>query len=348
MKFLFLTSDSPYEGGGGAKLRDQSMIELLKEKGEVDLLHFGGSIRRKTNPWFKKLISPLRSYVVNGYDCEIEKILAQKASPGKILWVSRLAMAQYIPKAREFGYIVVLDEHNVESDLLKSKFRRGLFGLYDSYLANQCEKWEKIFCEQANAVVCTSELDRKRLGQMSARSKVFVVPNCIDVERYKRLPDLKSSVLLFPGTLDYAPNIEGLKWFVDKILPFINYKNLKIIVAGARPGGEFKKFLQAHRIEVISDPGSMLPYFEKADVVFVPLLNGSGTRLKILEAVAYARAVVTTEKDAEGLAFNPGVDLFIENEPIEFAQKISFLLGDVDLRKKMTEHAHATLESKYD
>jgi len=366
MSVLFLTSESPYPPSGGGKLRDAQMIRLLREREMVDVLCFETAsvlpdesqdenvsfITRDRPPIWKRVLYPMRPYVVNGYSRRMEAALRERAEPNRILWISRLAMAQYIPLARSLGYRVILDEHNVESSILMNAAVSSMRHWPETLIAAQCAYYEEKFCESSHAVVATSEIDASRLHRIAPKAPIHVIPNAIDSPTYAPLREKAGTTLFFPGTLNYYPNIEGLHWFAYEVLPRLRAtlgdQTPRVVVAGANPSDDLLVRLGNQGVEVIANPPSILPHLQDAAVVFVPIRSGGGTRLKILEAMAAGRPVVSTGKGAEGLVLAPFYDICIADQADTFTSSIARLLRDPALRLEMGERAAKTVSERYD
>lgn len=367
-KILFLTSECPYPVQGGEKLRDSQMISLLSEQGSVEVLCFGdpGSMppqeapagvrfqfvpRGRASP-FRRIIDAIRPDFVQGYSGGMERAIRDRAKSNALLWVSRACMAQYIPAARSFGFQIVLDQKSLESSLLFDMALSSMRHWPDTLVAAHCAYYEEKFCEAAHCVVASSEIDAARLSKALARIPIQIIPHSLDTSQYAQARAGAGSTLLFHGTLDYAPNIEGLDWFMQEIMPRLTNgmraEMPKVIVAGANPSTELAQRLQSAGIELRANPPTMLPYLEEAAVVFIPLQRGNGTRLKVLEAMAAGRAVVSTGKGADGLILKPGYDISIADQPDHFASEIARLLREPELRIEMGQHAAASIEAHYD
>jgi glycosyltransferase involved in cell wall biosynthesis len=380
---IFLTSESPYPITRGSKIRDAHLIRLLAETHDVEVLCFPPQgpasaiapdekpanvklsvIEPKGTPFWlelsRKVIDPLRPPIVHGHSPAMDQALRARATPGKLLWVSRLAMAKYLPLARSLGYRVVLDEHHVESNLMLggafSQLGGGPLGslkaLPSFFVAAQCSYYEGQFCSQSDAIVATSDIDARRISKLVPGRHVHVIPNSIDCSHYEAIRPNPGTTLFFSGTLSSPENIEGLHWFIDEILPRVKAHMgsavPRIVVAGASPSEEISKRLQAERIELYPNPPSILPFLAEAAVVFAPLKSGNGTRLKILEAMAAGRAVVSTPKGAEGLVLAPSYDIWIADQPDAFASGIVSLMEQPERRAELGAHAIKTIEERYD
>lgn len=173
-----------------------------------------------------------------------------------------------------------------------------------------------------------------------------LVPNGVDVEELKPTPEPDGPpTLLFTGTMNHPPNSEGVEWFVREILPRV--PEAPLLVVGRNPPESVTK-LASNRVEVTGAVPDVRPYFQQATVVVVPLLAGGGTRLKILEAFAAGRAVVSTSIGAEGLEVEHEKHLLTADGATEFADATARLLGDRALRERLTTEARRLVEDRYD
>jgi glycosyltransferase involved in cell wall biosynthesis len=216
----------------------------------------------------------------------------------------------------------------------------------------QCAHYEARFCHASHAVVATCDIDASKLRKIAPNASIFVIPYSVDSPQYERVRSNEGFTLLFSGTLTYRPNVEGLHWFAKEVLPRLRAalgdQLPRIVVAGSNPDAEFVRHLRSSGIEVYANPVSMVPLLAEAAVVFVPIRTGSGTRLKILEAMAAGRAVVSTGKGAEGLTLTPSHDIYIADRPDSFTSAILRLLREPKLRQEIGAHAAKTIQRQYD
>lgn len=369
-KALFLTQENPFPPRGSDKFRDFHVLRLLCERfDEVELLCLTDddslpesetieieskkltlSRIKKESPSF--LTRLLRPRTLNVYAEPVERALQSRAETGKLLWISRLLMASCVPMARSLGYHVILDEHNVESALLKQKIGSPLKRIPNFIVAAQAGYYESRFCLRSNAVVAASNIDATRLSKIAPGASVHIIPNTVDHASFAPARDCEGSTLFFSGSLSHPTNIEGLNWFIAEIMPRLrarlSHKMPRVVVAGSKPTPEFAVKLKTNGIEVVANPENMVPHFAEAAVVFVPIRFGGGTPLRILEAMAAGRAVVSTGKATEGLILAPTYDIVIENNADAFTSAILRLLENPLLRKEMGAHAAQTVLSRYD
>ena len=371
---VFLSADSPYESFGGASIRNDCLLRLISEVADVDLVFFNRGpgpaaaltpeiprdlrlvpVTRGRTPAWKKLSYPFRSYVVNGFSPEMASML--KAQYGgesgrqEILWISSLGMAQYLPYARQLGYRVILDQLNIESNLLLYSSLSSWRTWHKLPYALDCRMLESRFCRSADRTLVTSVRDATLLKGITGRVNARVLPNMIDCGPFAAPREEGANTFLFTGTLDYHPNLEGLDWFLERVLPTLREKSPRgapqIRVAGARPSAKLRRKLSDNQVELSESPDSIAPLLREAVAVFVPLFLGGGTRLKILEAMAAGVPVVSTTKGAEGLELGNRDEILIENEPIQFADALLRLAGDPTLSSSLSRAGRRTAEGRF-
>ena len=179
---------------------------------------------------------------------------------------------------------------------------------------------------------------------------VSVVPNGTALEPVRPRTSTGPPTLLFTGTMGYIPNRDGILWFVSEIWPHIltQVPDARLLVVGRRPDARVRRLAQNDaRIEVTGEVPEMKPYFEQATAVIVPLRSGGGTRLKILDAFASTRPVVSTRIGAQGIDVEDGEHLLLGNEPGEFAQQVVRLLRDADLRSRLSANGRRLIDERY-
>ena len=162
--------------------------------------------------------------------------------------------------------------------------------------------------------------------------------------------DAQESHLIYIGSMDWYPNEDAVTFFADEVLPRIHEKlpNVQFSAVGGNPSARVQKLAANPQIQVTGRVPEIKPYFARATVFVVPLRIGSGTRLKILEALAMGKAVVSTTVGAEGLDLGIGEEILIADEPKAFAEAVLRLLTDASLRRRLGEKGRARVERDYD
>ena len=367
-QLLFLTRKSPFLTRNWGQRRDQHLIRLLRETFEVEILcHAGASVGtrrtiadgiptteivRPNSPLWRRPLSPLRPDIMKGYSDEMAAALRMHASPGKLLWISTLLMGQYIPLARKLGFRVVLDEHHVESGLMMDDALSSLLNFPSIVAAAQCRYYESRLCKGSHALVATSELDACRLQKLVPKMPIHVIPHLVDAQVFHELRQQPGKTLFFSGHLNSTSHLAGLEWFINEVLPrlraHLGFRMPRVVIAGQSPPLRFVHKAEANGIEVVTQPDSSAIHLGDAAVAFFPMLTHIGPNMKILEAMAAGRPVVSTGKAAEGLMISPSYDILVANSAEHFTTSILKLLEDRELREAITRNALQTIEARHD
>jgi polysaccharide biosynthesis protein PslH len=149
--------------------------------------------------------------------------------------------------------------------------------------------------------------------------------------------------------MSYPPNEEAVLYFASQILPIIRNKipEIKFYIVGRNPGAPIKR-LASDLIFVTGEVVNVQDYLSKSDVVVVPILTGAGMRIKILEAFAMGKAVVSTSVGAEGIAYTNNLDIVIGDTPADFAEKVCLLLENREMSDTLGSNARKLVEKEYD
>jgi len=211
-------------------------------------------------------------------------------------------------------------------------------------------RWEPIYAERFGRCVAVSESDRRLLLSKNPRLQIEVVPNGVDADKYQLLPYTNSSpALIFVGNMEYRPNIDAMSHFCQDIFPSIRAEivGLEMWIVGINPPPEVQ-LLDCNSVHVTGRVNDVRPFYSRSTVCVIPLRAGGGTRLKILEAMALGRPVVSTSIGCEGLDVMDGKHLFIADNPKAFIEKTLRLLTDEGLRQSITAQARELVVSRYD
>lgn len=236
---------------------------------------------------------------------------------------------------------VVVDSHNIEYDLSR-QYARASGSLARRLYAGV--NWRKLRREElgtyrdADGVcLCSAADERRLLGQVPART--VVIPNAADVEYYQPRPTdppADGRTVVFFGHLSYVPNIDAVTHFVRDIWPRIAeaHPNARCQIVGDGAPASLLA-LAGPRIELTGFVPDLRPHLAAAAAIVVPLRLGGGTRLKIVEAMAMGKAIVSTTLGAEGIEAVPGRDLIVADHPAAFAGSVNRLLADRDLAERI-------------
>jgi polysaccharide biosynthesis protein PslH len=248
---------------------------------------------------------------------------------------------------------VVLFEHNVEYMIWKrlsaiepSPLRRALFEV----------EWRKLrareaaACAAADLTIAVSEPDRKLLAEIAPHSNTAAIPTGVDTSYFSPVAGRElPSRLVFTGSMDWHPNEDAVLYFADAILPLIqrHVPDISLAVVGRRPTERLREAGKKHGIIVTGTVDDVRPYIAEASVYVVPLRAGGGTRLKIFEALAMGKAVVSTTVGAEGLALTPGREYVAADDPRSFADAVVSLLRDTRRRRAIGQAGRKLVEERY-
>jgi glycosyltransferase involved in cell wall biosynthesis len=251
------------------------------------------------------------------------------------------------------GTPVVGDTHNVQFHLVRQTSQAASSVLRRAYARRQwmATRREEQRCgRNVDLLLATSDHDREIFEQELQIERVAVVPNGIDLETFAPARgSAEPNTILFTGLMSYYPNQQAMEWFLDSIFPTILQKvpNARLIVAGAAPPRWLIR-RRGHHVDVTGRVPDMRPYLQRASVVIVPLLIGSGTRVKILEAQAVGRPVVSTSLGAQGLSLRHGESILLADDAEAFADGVVRLLESPGLAGRLVAGASRHLTAHFD
>jgi glycosyltransferase involved in cell wall biosynthesis len=210
-------------------------------------------------------------------------------------------------------------------------------------------RYEQEIVERYRHVIAVSEHDKSLMMNWVDTSRVSVVPTGVDLEQYR--PDASASptepLVMFVGAMDWEPNIDAMEYFCGEIWPLVvaEVPGAKFRIVGRNPDKRVQK-LASKSVEVTGTVASVVDHLRQAAAVIVPLRIGGGTRLKIYEAMAMGKAIVSTSVGAEGLDVHHGRDIVLAEDAKIFAESIVGFLLDRELRSRY-EQAAAALAAQY-
>lgn len=246
---------------------------------------------------------------------------------------------------------IILRQANVENLLLERNARKATNPLIRWFLLDQArlmKKFEYQAMLNVDGVTAVTSVDREKF------IKMLPDLNCEVVEDGAKLPDLRGIIrdertLLSISNWKWRPNIEGLKWFVKFVWPVLhkNHPNLHFEIAGHGIPNRFQKKLESLGITCLGFVKDVEYYRQKATIMMVPLLSGSGLKLKILEGLASGIPIITTSIGAEGIAMRPDKDYLLAETPGDFIKQTEKLLNDHELQQKLSVNGRTLIKQKY-
>jgi glycosyltransferase involved in cell wall biosynthesis len=241
---------------------------------------------------------------------------------------------------------LVYDAHNAETLLqyraLQADLqnpRRWPEAAYSWVQSGRLRQFEAKVVEQADWVTAVSQIDKEYLTDQQAGNQVpiTVIPNCIDVVQYnvESFPERPHTFdIIFIGKMDYRPNVDAVLWFADKVWPQIlaGKPDTTWAIVGQKPHARLNKLQNVPGIKVTGWVEHVQPYLAGAKVFVMPFRVGSGTRLKLIEALAAGKAVVSTSLGVEGYSIEDGRELLLADTPADMALKVLDLLQESQRR----------------
>ena len=254
----------------------------------------------------------------------------------------------------EFACPKVLFTHNVEALIWKRHMQVSRNLLWKLVCWGEYQKMlrhEETCLNKSQHVLTVSETDRNFFERFVDRSKMTIIGTGVDPDYFRPSQGEETlNSLVFTGAMDWMPNEDAILYFLDSILPLIRKEiaDVKLTVVGRRPSDKLQSIAEKiGGIRVTGRVEDVRPYVAAAAVYVVPLRVGSGTRLKIFEAMAMGKAIVSTSVGAEGLPVRDGVNLLLGDTAQQFAGKVVSLLGDAEQRRRLGSAARRLVEERY-
>jgi polysaccharide biosynthesis protein PslH len=374
MKILLTLRQPLYPADTGAKVRSLNIFSRLAKRASVHAVSFadpaveGTSIRKMEELFEAYTPTPwqeTRKYSLNFYkeiftnQFSVLPYFLQKCCLPRFLSTvsSLLAREQFDLLFCDFLHTAVpllqcsftpkiVFEHNVEFQLRKRKWQVEKNSLRKMVFGREWRKTRPLeaqVCRSFDHVLTVSDEDQQTIRQEFGIDHISALPTGVDTDFFH--PVESSPVpgrLVFVGSMDWDPNEDGVVWFLESVYPLIRQAvpNASFVIVGRKPSSRLRAIAgKAQSVEVTGGVPDVRPYLSQAEVVVVPLRVGGGTRIKIPEAMAMAKAVVSTPIGAEGLPFQDGKQIRLEEQPQDFANAVVELLRKPPLRKAVENAA---------
>jgi polysaccharide biosynthesis protein PslH len=264
-------------------------------------------------------------------------------------------LAPAINLPMNLGCPSVLFQHNVEAMIWKRHYEVQTNALKKIYLYGQwkrMEAFERRMCQRFGSVIGVSKADRDQMKKDYGVQRVFDVPTGVDTTFFRptgtEIPSQYN--LIFTGSMDWLPNEDAIRYFTESILPIIKQQlpQVTLTVVGRNPYPSLVELARTNpSITVTGRVDDVRPYMERAAVYIVPLRIGGGTRLKIFEAMAMEKAIVSTSVGAEGLPVKDGQELLLADTPESFAGAVVKLLKDKSVAHELGQQAASAVRANY-
>lgn len=386
MKIVFVSQIVPYPPHGGVLQRGFNLVRELGRKHEVDLLAYvhpdtfhkpneleeskqvlGEFCRRveyfplwpKKSQWHKLAAFamgfpyPKPFSVLAHRSKAIEQRLRELIAEDRpdLVHLDTIALAPFQKAAGDVP--CVLTHHNIESALMarRSKVERTALARY--YVALQAKRLARYEAEQSPKFplnVMVSRVDADHLRSVAPGAKTLVVENGVDIEYFKPIRGQEKPALIYTGGMNMFANKDAVMWFLEAMWPRLkkSVPELEFYAVGQDPPEDLRQLAAKDpSIHVTGFVDDVRPLVAKSAVYVVPLRVGGGTRLKVVDAMAQGKAIVSTAVGCEGIRVTHGKDILIADEPEPFADHVLSLLQDEQKRLALGDAARSLAESDY-
>jgi len=362
MNLLFVTEIAPFPINGGEKLRSYGLLKMMSDLNlNVQAIIGKSSSKELLNKHLKGIAfheydfqkrlhcGRLQKYYrLFSMDKEllacIDKILENNTID--IVYIDYHLYGQYIGYFKKKKFPVIYGTHNAQAKLIYQRPAVSLthrVRLFIDYLAHRIHEW--YFFRKADALIVVSEEDKKYHQAFIPKDKIFVIPNFLIDSEYQVLSPEKENYVLMTANFEAFQNRFGLEWFIREVWDQEIQKITRLKLAGFYSDKVFaslkEKYDMTH-IEAMGEAEDLKPYIVRAKASIVPLLHGSGSRLKCIESMAMKTQLISTSRGAEGIDHDQSI--LIADEPSDFRNKLlAVLRGEINL----TEKAHNAYLRKY-
>ena len=373
MKILFVRTICPNPIAYGSDMRSSRFVDFLSQIADMDFLTLTKPTELADQEYIDKNFK-------NFYYFDQKSVNSRLSSLEKLTALLPWQLTEYYSKdiqsrinkiveENQYDFIFIFKLNPVLYFLrLPRRWHKKIIVDFDDMLSNLYLKHYKNFITAQKNSLSLWWYEREAMKHFSRvfvcskdavskihhkyHRKIGIIPNIFPTAKddFLGAPADKNR-LLFVGSLDYFPNTEGLKWFFNDIWPDVKkkYPHLKFTVIGRINGSSnslYTLFGNPKDVDITVNVPSVYLYYQNCFASITPLLNGSGTRLKILESIAYGRPVLTTKKGMEGLDFKDQKELFIFKDPASFINAYETLLND-DAYQQVTARSFQVLEENY-
>jgi glycosyltransferase involved in cell wall biosynthesis len=372
---------------GGAALRNLQNVRALARLGPVDVISVGPSdpaapvegvdhyehiARQASAPalqrlWSKRwVVSPTAHPMVSAlYQESVVAAIRRRFQSDSydVAVVEELGLARYLEDLNRGGCVTIFDAHNLESSLsgdMAASQRAGLAARWKrSLMDRRLAAAERYFAQAADRVWACSTLDQQGFaGLMGNATPVDVIPNAIDVPAYEQADRRHEAedwrdepmLLTYLGAYSYYPNEEAALELIQVVLPLLRDRGIpaRLQLIGANPTPAMKAAAKGlDDVEITGAVDSVMPYLKQRCLIVLPLRLGGGTRLKILEAFAASRPVISTAKGAEGIEAVDGTHLLIRESAADLAEAAATLWTDRETRARLCRNALQLVTDRY-
>lgn len=283
--------------------------------------------------------------VLNDYSPALEQAVLDELKRGDY----DLAICDFLQSTLNFrkvtGIPTLLFQHNVEATITQrhlEKANNPVSKLFWGLQHRRMFRHEGEMCRAFDSTIAVSEMDKQRMEEWFGAKGVYAIPTGVDTEFFQPREVAEKPQLVFTGSMDWLPNEDAMKWFLESIFPRIQKEepDTRLVIVGRRPTPALKKMLEGRDdVTVTGWVEDTRPFIAESAVYIVPIRIGGGTRMKIYEALSMGKALVSTAVGAEGLPLEDGKQILFADEPDRFADHVVHLLRDESRRRGLGKTA---------
>lgn len=243
-----------------------------------------------------------------------------------IIQLESIFVAPYLDVIKKYSNATaVLRAHNIEhliwqrrTDIQGNLLKKAYF----QFLTNRLQGYEKSIMDLFDGIMAISEIDKQSFIEFGCKQPIISIPVGIDIPVIENNIKQKINSIYYLGSMDWLPNVEGLHWFLKYAWPIVlaQLPDMMFYIAGRK--SEKLKNIKAPNTKIVGEVDNAQDFMLAHDIMIVPLLSGSGIRVKIIEGMALGKTIVTSTIGAEGIAYKKDFHLLIGNSPEDFAKSI--------------------------
>ncbi len=304
---------------------------------------------------FSNLPYNAKRFISNTYRNRLNTLL--KENNFDIVQLEGLYLYPYISTIRKSSQaLIAFRAHNVEQEIWKRTVRNqnpGIKRIYNRLLSVRMQQLEKRSLSKFDLLVPITERDGHILDFLGNQSPVYVAPLGIELSKFETAPlqlHTNHNTLYFIGSLDWQPNQEGILWFVDKIWGRIlkEYPEAEFHIAGRNAPASFKHKLNRKNVFFHGQVENAREFSSKYNIMISPLLTGSGMRVKLVEAMALCKPIVSTYIGAEGIPAVNKTHMYLAHNEKDFADNVVDLLKNPEKCRLIAENSRRLAEKHFD
>ena len=293
----------------------------------------------------------IKRFVSSDFEEKLKSVLG--SNQYDVVQLESLYMAPYIETIRTASNAkIVFRPHNIEYKIwerLAINTINPIKKVYLRILTKQLKKFEQLVLNKVDLLLPLTWEDAQILTQMHCRKSMMVLPIGVAIHDYPTPIQPNNQVVFHLGAMDWLPNVEGIRWLVRKVWPLVIKENKNAVLSLAGKGMPSDLLgLNSKNIQVSDFIADAPGFFNAGQVMVVPLLSGSGMRVKIIEGMAMGKAIVTTTIGKEGILAKHQKELLIADSPEEFAAAIVQLLNDPVKVGQIGKKARELIHTRYD